>query len=122
MGIGLLFDALLDAIIVSRADGTITFWNPAAENILGYTVDEARGMNVDKIVPHEYRDRHHAGIQRFQDTGHGNLIDSRKPLEVPAIRKDGKRIWVDLTLSRVDHDGDFYAIAVLRDVTERVNA
>ena len=122
LGIGLLFGAVLDAIIVSRSDGVIAFWNPTAEHMLGYTAQEARGMNVDNIVPPEFKGKHHEGIRRFQDTGRGNLIDARKPIEVPAIRKDGERIWVDLTLSRADHEGQLYAIAILRDVTDRVNA
>lgn len=122
LGIGVLFDAVRDAIVISRSDGIVAFWNPAAERMLGYSADEARGMNVDQLVPPEFLDRHHAGIARYRETGHGRLIDSGKPIEVPALRKDGQRIWVDLTLSRVDREGEPYAIAILRDVTDRVRA
>lgn len=120
LGVGVLFDAVLDAIVISRGDGAIAFWNPAAERILGYSAEEARGMNVDQLVPAEFLERHHAGIARYRETGHGRIIDSGKPIEVPALRKDGERVWVDLTLSRVDHEGEPFAIAILRDVTERV--
>ncbi|HEV7393759.1 MAG TPA: PAS domain-containing protein, partial [Burkholderiales bacterium] len=35
-----------DAIVASSADGSIIFWNPAAERIFGYTESEALGQSL----------------------------------------------------------------------------
>ncbi|MGZ5147144.1 MAG: PAS domain-containing protein, partial [Burkholderiales bacterium] len=36
-----------DAIVAACADGSIIFWNPAAERIFGYTESEALGQSLD---------------------------------------------------------------------------
>lgn len=43
--------AAADAIFSSTLDGIIQTWNPAAENLLGYSHAEAVGMSVDRLVP-----------------------------------------------------------------------
>ena len=120
LGIGRLFEATQDAIVVTDDSGRILLWNAAAKRIFGYDEQEAVGMNVDRLVPSSYKDAHHAGMERYRRTGHGRLIDAGRPAEVPAAHKEGHEVWVDLTLSPVLHEGRHYALAILRDVTDRV--
>ncbi|MFZ0314195.1 MAG: PAS domain S-box protein [Candidatus Korobacteraceae bacterium] len=42
-----------DAIIGKTPDGTIVSWNPAAETMYGYSVDEAIGKHVSMLIPPE---------------------------------------------------------------------
>ena len=46
-----------DAIVAASTDGTVIFWNPAAERIFGYTKAEALGANLDLIIPERLRER-----------------------------------------------------------------
>ncbi|MEU3272576.1 EAL domain-containing protein [Saccharomonospora sp. NPDC006951] len=39
-----------DAIIATKADGTVTSWNPAAEQVYGWPAYEAIGRDVDEVV------------------------------------------------------------------------
>ena len=119
-GIGRIFEATRDGIILVDGEGRIALWNPAARAMFGYEEREAVGMNVARLVPPEHLSKHHAGMKRFQRTGHGAIIDSGKPVEVPALRKDGTRFWIDLSLSPLHHEGRPYALGIVRDVTERV--
>lgn len=116
LGFGRLFEAVRDAIIVADANGRIVLWNPAAAKMLGYEPSEAVGRNVSMIVPEDLRARHAAGMMRFREQGTGPLIENGAVLELPACRKDGARIVVEMTLSRVDG----FVMSILRDVTERV--
>jgi PAS domain S-box-containing protein len=98
-GIGRLFHRIRDAVVVAEATtGRIVLWNPAAETLFGYSTEEALGLSVEMIVPRRLRARHRAGIARYAATGYGALIDSVHALELPALRKDGAEITVELSL------------------------
>ena len=62
-----LADAILttasDAIIATDRDGLITFWNPGATRIFGYSNDEAMGNTLDIIIPENLRKRHWDGYR-----------------------------------------------------------
>jgi PAS domain S-box-containing protein len=120
LGIGVLFDAIRDAVVVADEHGSILLWNDGAAGMFGWTREEAVGRNVLMLIPEGYRAQHNAGIARYAATGHGPLVDTRMPIELPALRKDGREITVELTLAPVENVGGRYALALLRDVTERV--
>src|SRR5215211_648436 len=97
---GYLFESIRDAVIVADANtGRIVLWNPAAENIFGYSSAEALGMRVGELVPDYLKARHRAGMAGYRDTGHGRYIDSNTVLDLPALHKSGEESRVELTLS-----------------------
>lgn len=110
-------DSAQDAILMMDPEGRISYWNPAAERILGYTSTEAIGQNLHAlIVPSRYHESHHAAFPVFQRNGEGAAVGKRLDLE--AIRKDGEEISVQLSLSAIHMKGAWHAVGVLRDVTE----
>ena len=114
----LITDYAQDAIIVIDPKGIISYWNPAAENILGYTRAESIGKNLPNfILPPRYYEEHNASFSLFQQTGHGNAVS--KTLDLEARRKDGTEIFVQLTLSTIYMNGGWNAVCLLRDITER---
>jgi len=127
-GIGTLFDKVRDAVIVAEAGtGRVVLWNPAATKVFGYPASEAHGMLVEALVPERLKDRHRAGIARYGETGRGTYVESEEYLELPAVRKDGEEIRVELSLNPMDPrdvegvDGR-YVLAVVRDATRRKRA
>lgn len=117
-----LADALLasasDAIIATDRDGAVTFWNPGATRIFGFSSDEAMGQPLDFIIPENLRARHWAGYRHTMATGESRY-GSGDLLSVPALTKGGQRISVEFTIvmlrdERGLPDG---TVAVLRDVT-----
>lgn len=125
VGLGRLFWSLADAVVVGDVrDEHIVLWNPAAERMFGYSVDEACGLSLDILMPVSMRAQHRAGIAHYRESGHGAIIDGRVPVQVPAMRKDGQELLIELTLSPIDVDGEPtpYVLAILRDVTERAQA
>ena len=119
-----LGDALLasasDAIIATDREGRITFWNPGAERIFGFTAEEAVGQSLDLIIPENLRARHWSGFRHTMQTGtsrygHGDL------LSVPGLTRDGRRISVEFTIVLLRGEGQDVngTVAVMRDVTKR---
>jgi PAS domain S-box-containing protein len=128
LGMGRLFESIRDAVIVADANtGGMVLWNPAAEKIFGYSTAEALGMSVEELVPDYLKARHRAGMAGYRDTGHGRYIDSNTVLDLPAVRKTGEEIRIELTLSPIEPvdeaaaEGRF-VLAIVRDATERRRA
>jgi PAS domain S-box-containing protein len=128
LGIGKLFERIRDAVIVADAQTQrIVLWNPAATNIFGYSTSEALELRVEALVPEYLKAQHRAGIARYAETGRGPYIDSHIPLELPALRKDGEQIYIELSLSPTrsvgERDGESrFVLAIVRDITERKRA
>jgi PAS domain S-box-containing protein len=114
-------DSAQDAIIMMDPKGAISFWNPAAESILGYGAEEAQGKHLHTLLtPERYLAAHRAALPEFLRTGRGNAIG--KTVELAARRKDGREIAIDLSLSAVSLNGKWHAVGILRDITERKRA
>jgi PAS domain S-box-containing protein len=129
LGIGKLFERIQDAVIVADAKTQrIVLWNLAAAKMFGYSTSEALELKVEVLVPEHLKSNHRAGIARYAKTGHGPYVDSDAPLDLPAVRKDGEEISVELSLSPIspvdDADGGEgqFVLAIIRDVTRRKQA
>jgi len=106
-----------DAILMMDPERSVSFWNPAAERLLGYTNAEALGRNLhDLIAPQRFHEAHLAAFPEFVRTGQGAAVG--KTLELQARRKDGREITIALSLSSVRIKGGWHAVGILRDITE----
>jgi PAS domain S-box-containing protein len=111
-------DSARDAILMMDPQGCVSYWNPAAERILGYTSAEAIGQNLhDLITPQRYHEAHDAAFPTFLKTGEGDAIG--KSHEVGACRKDGTEIPIQLSLSSLRLNDEWYAVGIISDITER---
>ncbi|WP_144139709.1 PAS domain S-box protein [Paraburkholderia sp. BCC1884] len=114
-----LANAIGDAIIISDAAGSITFWNPAAQRMFGFTSDEALGQSLDLIIPERLRGRHWDGYHKTMATGetrYGNDV-----LRVPAVDKDGRSMSIAFTVALLHSPQQELTaiVAVIRDETSR---
>jgi PAS domain S-box-containing protein len=114
-------DSAQDAILMMDPQGAISYWNPAAESVLGYPREEAIGKDLHRLLaPEPYHSAHHAAFPEFVRTGRGNAVG--KTLELAARRKDGREIAISLSLSAVLLEDKWHAVGILRDITERKQA
>lgn len=102
-----------DAIYSTRPDGTITSWNRAAEQLYGYTAQEAIGSPVARLVPPELLEQGAHNREMLQSCGH------IAPHRTERLRKDGTRRPVLLSLSPLRNaSGQFLgASAIARDIS-----
>lgn len=110
-----------DAIIIMDGDGRISYWNPAAERILGYTSVEALGQPMHELLaPQRYLPVYHRVSPEFQHTGQGAVVG--RTLELEARRKDGTEIAIALSVSAMPVGDRWHAVGIVRDITERKRA
>jgi PAS domain S-box-containing protein len=94
------YESLLEtsptAIMTVDLDATVTSWNPAAEQLLGYSREEAIGRNIDDLVANneEIRDEAIGVSERARRGGRVHLVTRR-------TRKDGSLVDVDVVAAPV---------------------
>ena len=103
------------AVITIDTKNTVTFFNPAAEKLWGYNRKEVIGQNVAMLIPHELRANHDGYVQHHRDSGVDKIVGSSR--EVQLQRKDGVRVWVQLSLSQVLVGKQKHYTAFVREVT-----
>lgn len=115
-----LAKAAPDAIIMLDDRGVISYWNPAATRIFGYTEEQVLGRDLHQLLaPESLRVQAMQSYPAFATSGDGPIVATDRPRELQALRRDGKIFPVELSVSSVLLDGRWHAVGVLRDVTER---
>lgn len=109
----LLLDALDQAVLVADPDGTIHYWNAAAEQLYGWTADEAIGHNaVDILVPEVAQDQAEAIMVQLAS---GHSWDGVFVVH----KRDGSLFKAHITVSPVlDLEGSFVALISLSHAIE----
>ncbi|WP_417683730.1 PAS domain S-box protein [Roseibium sp.] len=110
--------ASFDGVIVMDAEGVVIDYNPAAEEIFGWSHEEIIGRPMSTyIIPERHRSGHYNGLQKFLQTGIGPVIGQR--IEVEALHKNGNEIFVELAIrNTVTEDGPLF-VGYIRDITEQ---
>jgi len=110
-----------DAIIMVNGRGNVSFWNPAAERILGWSKGEASGRDICDLLP----PLRLVSVYRQLFSGHSRAreaLSSRDTVEIIALRKDRTEITVELSLSRIQLNGQQHTVGIMRDATKRKQA
>jgi PAS domain S-box-containing protein len=116
-----IIDTALDAFVQMDEQGVITDWNSQAEKIFGWTHAEAVGARLSElIIPYVHRDAHKAGLERFLRTGKGAVLGRR--FEIEAMRRDGKEIKVELSITELRRRDGFVFNGFIRDLTDKIAA
>ena len=112
----------LDAVVVSDATGRVLDFNAAAEQIFGYTAEEAIGQDLGAlIVPDHFRAAHDAGLKRMRESGEKRVVGKGR-VKLEAKRADGQVFPVELAIQSAQTDDGERFIAFLRDISHRVKA
>ena len=107
-----------DAIISKNLNGVINTWNRAAEELFGYTAEEAIGQPVTMLIPEGRFDEEPAILKRIRS---GRSVQH---YETVRKRKDGTHINISLSVSPVrDEYGTVIGAAkIVRDITAQKRA
>lgn len=107
-----------DAIMSGDLNGNFTSWNPAAEQIYGFSAQEMIGQNVLRLVPPEKEQQLNEVRKKIFD---GNRIEHFESIR---LRKDGSKFPISLTVSPIrDSNGTVIGTSTIaRDLTDRDKA
>lgn len=113
-----IVESSLDAIGTLSLDGIITSWNKGAEQVYGYSTEEIFGKHASILATSNLNKE---ALKLIEEIKHGKKVQRYETLR---LRKDGKNIYVSITLSPVfDTNGKLSAVSFIsRDITERKKA
>jgi diguanylate cyclase (GGDEF)-like protein/PAS domain S-box-containing protein len=102
-----------DAVMSTTSDGTVTSWNPASEQLYGYTAEEIIGGDFTCLIP---PDRIDEAVDVISQVDAGRAVG---PFETVHVHKDGHGVQVSVSVSPLfDAEGAVVgACAVARDIT-----
>ena len=116
-----ILDQVADAVICANPAGTMIRWNHACSALFGYSAEEALGQSIELIIPENLRAAHWSGFDAAMTKGATKLAG--RPTLTRAVHKSGRRLYVEMSFAIVKGDAEsevLGAVAVARDVTERV--
>lgn len=90
------------AVVVSDDTNRIIYASPSGLEVLGWDRSLV-GQRLTVIIPPELREQHLAGFARVAMTGAPRVLGT--PLRLPALRRDGSRVTVDLVLGILGASG-----------------
>ncbi|MBY0112931.1 MAG: PAS domain S-box protein [Phycisphaerales bacterium] len=112
---------MLDPIITMNASGFIQSASASVENVFGWTPAELFGRNVKVLIPEPRRSALDRYLDRYRNAGDTRVLERTRRFD--AVRKDGKAIQIELSMSRADlppHVAPYF-IGIVREVTSEID-
>lgn len=108
-----LLEKARDAIIVRELDHTVVYWNPSAEEIFGWSAEEALGRTMDELVKRD--------PEGFREAMTQVLEEGEWAGEMQKVRKDGIPVVVEArwTLLRDEEGRPQRILSIDTDITEK---
>ena len=112
-----ILDNTVDGIITINTRGIIESFNPAAEQLFGFSEKDIRGQNVNLLMPDPWKSDHDQYIQNYLQTGEAKIIG--KGREVIGRHKNGTCFPMELSIGKMEIEGQLMFTGIVRDISER---
>jgi len=108
----------MNGIITIDANQIIVLFNPSAERIFGYSIDEAIGQHLDKLIPERFHNAHNSHVEDYGLSGNTarkkGLLDS-----LYGRRANGDEFPLEAFISHSEVGGQKFYTVIFQDITER---
>ncbi len=112
-----ILEAAPDAILICNREGLITLAGGQTERILDYRSGELMGLSLESLLPAKSRIVHEQCLKNFFEGPQVRPMGLGRHLT--ALRRDGKEIPVEVSLSPLQCDGINSVLAIVRDVSDK---
>lgn len=111
-----ILEGMEDGYLVLDIAGNVTYINPSACRIIGYSADELKGMSYRKLVDEEGAGRMLRVFGNIYQSGNAESL-----VEHEFIKKDGTKVFAEFSISLIkDANGNPLGFCGIgRDITDR---
>ncbi|MBU0485966.1 MAG: PAS domain S-box protein [Proteobacteria bacterium] len=114
-----LTNSAQDAIVIMDHKGNISYWNLAAEEIFGYSKQEALGHPIHSLISPKLSEQDNRESINSASDHEGPI---KETIELVATTKDGSELPIELSLSEARIQDQWHSIWIIRDISERKRA
>ena len=116
-----LVEASLQGIVIAQGiPPRLIYANPAISRILLYSPDELTSLTPEQIESLIHPDDRLKFFSQYKDRLEGKSVGPS--YEIRAIRKDGSTVWLELSATQIEYNGEPAVLATYVDITERKQA
>ncbi|SIO18134.1 sensor histidine kinase [Vannielia litorea] len=108
---------MADGLITISGEGRIEEINPAAEAMFGYAAEEVAGQPLTMLMFPDDADGHQGHVGRSQVGPQRTKMAGNR--EIYGRHKSGRRVPIEISVSRAELNGETKFIGMVRDITER---
>jgi PAS domain S-box-containing protein len=113
-------ESLPDAMVIVGRDGKIAGVNAQLLHLFGYAKEQLIGRSLETLMPARFRAGHRHNVAAY--TARPRVRPMGTGLDLFGLKSDGAEFPVDISLSYLSSGGEFFAMAAVRDITERKQA
>jgi phosphoserine phosphatase RsbU/P len=114
----LIIESSMNAIVIMDSYGIISDWNHQAEEMFGWSHDEAIGQRLDELViPPRFHKAYRQGLNTFLQTGVAPILNTQT--EQVALRRDGTEFPVELSVSPLKLGNAYSFSGFIYDISGR---
>lgn len=106
----------IDAVVTIDENNEVIFFNKAAEKLWAIERNKVLGNNVKMLVPQMLQSNHDKLVNANRTTGVDKIVGTSRDVEIETF--DGRVIWGNLSLSKVESGGKILYTAFVKDITE----
>jgi len=117
-----LLESAPDAMLLVGPDTRVVLVNGHAERMFGYTRQELVRQPVTLFIPSPLREMATRGLEAFFREPRMMHLGGDGGPEVVGMRKDGRQLPLQVTISPLETEIGLLAVASIRDLTERKEA
>lgn len=113
-----LIEASQDAMMAVDRSGHILRANAQSEKLFGYSRSQLAQMSINELLPERFRADHDKHMQRYFGQPKARYMGGNR--ELPALRKDGTEVPVEIALNPVDSVYGSIVLANIIDITDHL--
>jgi PAS domain S-box-containing protein len=113
-----IIDSAMDAIITLDERQRVLTFNPAAEQMFGYSAAEMLDQTIERLIPLAQRAGHGESMQAFAEAGTTSRGMGALG-ELHALRSDGAEFPIEASISKTTLADEQLLTVILRDISQR---
>ena len=117
MSMKTILETIGDGVVRTNSLGIIEVFNKAAQNMFGYSEEEAIGNSINMLMPEDIARSHDSRLIAVKEGTPSHIMGKNR--DIRAQHKNGKFFHVEINVNVGQHDREIFFVAVVRDITER---